>query len=64
MSKGLNILINTSGTYEQLETFKDENITIKENVKDFRDIKKVLTSLSKSFTIPASKRNNRILGHY
>ena len=64
MSKGLNILINTSGTYEQLDTFKDENITIKENVKDFRDIKKVLTSLSKSFTIPASKRNNRILGHY
>ena len=64
MSKGLNILINTSGTYEKLDTFKDENITIKENVKDFRDIKKVLTSLSKSFTIPASKRNNRILGHY
>lgn len=64
MSKGLNILINTSGSYEQLDTFKDENITIKENVKDFRDIKKVLTSLSKSFTIPASKRNNRILGHY
>lgn len=64
MGKGLNILISTSGTYEQLDTFKDENITIKENVKDFRDIKKVLTGLSRSFTIPASKRNNRILGHY
>ncbi len=64
MNKGLNILLKTSETYEQLETFKDENITIKENVKDFRDIKKIFTAISKSFTVPASKRNNKILRHF
>lgn len=64
MSRGLNILVKTSSEYEVLDVFKDENITIKETVKDFRDIKKVFTSLSRSFTVPASKRNNRILGHF
>ncbi len=64
MRKGIDILINTSGSYEQLDTFKDENITIKESVKDFKDLKKVFTALSKTFTVPASKKNNKILKHF
>lgn len=64
MSRGLDILINTSGTYEKLDTFNEENITIKENVKDFKDLKKVFTSMSKTFTVPASKNNNKILNHF
>jgi len=64
MSIGLNILLKTSDKYEVLDVFKDENITIKETVKDFKDIKKIFTALSRSFTIPASKKNNKILRHF
>lgn len=64
MRKGLGISIKTSSSYEQLDTFKDENITIKEAVKDFADLKKVFTAMSKTFTVPASKKNNKILKHF
>ena len=64
MRKGLGISIRTSGAYEKLDTFKDENITIKEAVKDFADLKKVFTAMSKTFTVPASKKNNKILKHF
>ncbi len=64
MRKGLGISIRTSGAYEKLDTFKDENVTIKEAVKDFADLKKVFTAMSKTFTVPASKKNNKILKHF
>ena len=47
-----------------LDMYGDESITIKKVVKDLDDPKKLLTGLSKSFTIPASKKNNKILKHY
>lgn len=47
-----------------LDMFKDESITIKQMVKDLKDPKKLFTSLSKSFSIPASKKNNIIFKHY
>jgi len=47
-----------------LDMFKDESITIKKMVKDLNDPKKLFTSLSRSFSIPASKKNNIIFKHY
>ena len=47
-----------------LDMFKDESVTIKKMVKDLNDPKKLFTSLSRSFSIPASKKNNIIFKHY
>ena len=47
-----------------LDMFKDESISIKKIVKDLNDPKKLFTSLSRSFSIPASKKNNIIFKHY
>lgn len=46
-----------------LDMFEDESLSIKTMVKDLKDPKKLFTSLSKSFTVPASKKNNKILKH-
>jgi len=47
-----------------LDMFGDESLTIKQMVKDLNDPKKLFTSLSRSFNLPASKKNNKIFKHY
>ena len=47
-----------------LDMFKDEAISVKQIVKDLQDPKKLFTDISKSFTVPASKKNNKIFKHY
>ena len=50
---------------ERLDTFgKDENITVTTAVQDVKDISKIRGDFSQSFTVPASKRNNRLFKHY
>ena len=47
-----------------LDMFKDETLNIKQVVKDLSDPKKLFTEVSRSFTVPASKKNNKIFQHY
>ena len=47
-----------------IEQFKDENISIKSRIKDINDISEVFTDFSKSFTVPASKENNKLFKHW
>ena len=44
----------------RLDTFQDEKVQIRSSVQDVRDISKIFTDFSLSFTVPASKRNNNI----
>lgn len=60
-SNNLNVDVQNAPIFDM---YGDEGISIKTSVKDIQDPKKLLTDLSKSFTIPASKKNNRILKHY
>ncbi len=48
----------------QLELFKDESISITDSIKSVKDIAKVFTAFTKTFTVPASKNNNKIFKHY
>ena len=48
----------------QLELFKDESVSITDSKKSVRDIAKVFTAFSKTFTVPASRNNNKIFKHY
>ena len=49
---------------ERLDLFQDEKITVSSSVQNINDISKVYTDFSQSFTVPASKANNKIFGYY
>ena len=49
---------------ERVELFKDESVTITDSIQNVKDIDKVFTAFSQSFSIPASKANNKIFKHY
>ena len=55
---------NSADEYERLDTYKDESITVTQSIKNIKDLAKILTDFSQSFTIPASKNNNKIFKHY
>lgn len=49
---------------QQIELFDDESVKMTQSIKDVKDIAKVFTEFTKTFTIPASKENNKIFMHY
>ena len=49
---------------ERVEFFNDETVSITQTIQNVKDISKVFTDFSKSFTVPASKTNNKIFKHY
>ena len=44
--------------------FEDESVTITQTIQNIKDISKVFTDFSRTFSIPASKTNNKIFRHY
>jgi len=67
---GTNILadktndIGTIDTYNRLDLFNDETISITSAIQDVNDISKTKTDFSQSFTVPANENNNDILKHW
>ena len=55
---------DSDGNYQQIEMFSDETITITSKIQDARDISKVFTDFTKTFTVPASKENNKVFQHW
>jgi hypothetical protein len=49
---------------QRVEMFKDESVTITDSIQNVKDIEKVFTAFSQSFSVPASKANNKIFKHY
>jgi len=49
---------------QRLDLFKDETISLTDTIQDVRDIAKVFTEFSQSFTVPASKTNNKVFRHF
>lgn len=49
---------------ERIDLFEDEQVSLNQTIQNVRDIAKVFTDFSKSFTLPASKTNNKIFKHY
>jgi hypothetical protein len=49
---------------QRVDLFKDESISITQSIQNVKDIAKVFTDFSKTFSIPASKTNNTIFKHY
>ena len=55
---------DVDGNFQRLDLFNDETISITDKIQDVRDIAKVFTEFSQSFSVPASKANNKIFKHY
>lgn len=51
-------------TYNRIELFEDEKISVTSSIQNVNDISKVFTDYSQSFTIPASDNNNEIFRHW
>lgn len=63
----LNDLGGTAGyfdTYNRIELFNDEKISVTSSIQNINDISKVFTDYSQTFTIPASDNNNEIFRHW
>lgn len=55
---------DTLETYNRIELFSDEKISVTSSIQNINDISKVFTDYSQSFTIPASKNNNEIFKYW
>jgi len=49
---------------QRVEMFDFESVTITDSIKDVRDVSKVFTAYSQTFSLPASKTNNKVFKHY
>ena len=49
---------------EQVDMFKDETIKITKSLKNIKDVAKIFTAFTQTFTLPASKKNNKLFKHY
>jgi len=51
-------------TYPLVDLFDDENIQLTSTIQDVKDIGKVFTDYSQTFSVPASETNNKIFRHF
>jgi len=49
---------------QRVDLFKDETISVTQSIQNVKDPAKIFTEFSKSFSVPASKSNNKIFKHY
>jgi len=50
--------------FVKVEMFKDESVTLTQTVKNVKDPAKIFTAFTQKFTVPASKKNNKIFRHF
>jgi len=55
---------NSLNKYQRADLFADESISITQVIQDVKDISKVFTDFSKTFTIPATSVINKLFKHY
>lgn len=58
------LFILTDYEYLKVDFFDDEKISITSSIQNISDISKTYTDFSQSFTLPATKQNNKIFKHW
>lgn len=48
----------------EVDLFQDESVTLTQSLQDVKDISKVFTDFSRTFSVPASRTNNKIFSHF
>ena len=64
MQKLVLYIKNNDGVFKRMDMFEDETVTLTSKIQDIRDVGKIFTDYSKSFTLPPSKENNKLFQHY
>ena len=49
---------------QRVDMFKDETVSITDTIKNVKDIGKIFTAFSRTFSLPATRINNKIFKHY
>ena len=49
---------------QRVDLFKDESVQLTQTIKNVKDLAKVFTEFTKTFSVPASSVNNKIFQHY
>ena len=49
---------------DRVDLFKDETVSLTQTIKNVKDIAKVFTEFTQTFSVPASRTNNKIFKHY
>ena len=49
---------------QRVDLFKDETVSLTQTIQNVKDISKIFTEFSKTFSLPASSINNKIFSHY
>ena len=55
---------DNDGSDVRMDMFKDESVSITQTIQDVRDIGSVFTDFTRTFSLPASKTNNKVFKHY
>ena len=61
---GIYIKDSVTLEYNRVELFDDEKISVNSSIQNVNDISKTYTDFSQTFTVPASKQNNKIFRHW
>ena len=48
----------------RVDLFKDETVSLTDTIQNVKDIAKIFTTFTKTFTLPASQVNNKLFKHY
>jgi hypothetical protein len=49
---------------ERVDLFKDEQVSFNQSIQNIKDPAKIFTEFTQTFTVPASKTNNKLFQHY
>ena len=49
---------------QRVDMFKDESVSITDTIQNVKDIGKIFTAFSRTFSLPATRINNKIFKHY
>ena len=49
---------------QRVDLFEDESVVLTQTIQNVKDVQKVFTDYSKTFSVPATKNNNSIFKHY
>jgi len=49
---------------QRIDLFKDEQVSFNQSIQNIKDPAKIFTEFTQTFTVPASKSNNKIFEHY
>lgn len=57
------LIVSANPNDKVLDMFEDESVVITDKVKDYSDVSKLFTEFSRTITVPATKKNNKLLKH-